>query len=92
VSYRVDTTPDFDRRIGRFLRRHPELEPRFHRLVDDLRRDPFQPRLRLHQLHGRFQGSYAVSLTHAYRVTLILLISERTITLLDIGTHDAVYR
>jgi hypothetical protein len=36
--------------------------------------------------------SKRVSLTYAYRITLTLVISERTITLLDIGSLDEVYR
>lgn len=92
MSYRVDTSPEFDRRAGLFFRKHRDLEERFERLADDLRRDPFQPRLRLHPLRGKLQGKHAVRLTHAYRVTLTLLITERHILLLDIGTHDEVYR
>ena len=92
MSYRVDTSAEFDRRAGVFFRKHRDLEGRFERLVDDLRRDPFQPRLRLHRLQGKYLGQHAVSLTRAYRVTLTLLITERHILLLDIGTHDEVYR
>jgi mRNA-degrading endonuclease YafQ of YafQ-DinJ toxin-antitoxin module len=60
--------------------------------LEDLRTDPYQRRLRLHPLTGRLSGQHAVSLTHSYRITLTLLVSEHTITLLDIGDHDAVYR
>ncbi len=35
---------------------------------------------------------YAVSLTFKYRVTLTLLVTEDLITLIDIGSHDEVYR
>ena len=35
---------------------------------------------------------YAVSVTHAYRITLTLRVTKREIILLDIGTHDEVYR
>ena len=54
--------------------------------------DPFQPSLRLHPLSGKLRGKHAVSLTHDYRITLTLVVSEQTITLIDIGTHDEVYR
>jgi hypothetical protein len=33
-----------------------------------------------------------VRLTYSYRVTLTLLITEQEIVLLDIGSHDEVYR
>jgi hypothetical protein len=41
---------------------------------------------------GKLAGCYAVSLTHSYRITLTLLITEKEIILLDIGSHDDVYR
>ncbi|MFZ1575826.1 MAG: hypothetical protein WAT36_11445 [Chromatiaceae bacterium] len=37
---------------------------------------------------GALAGVQAVSLTHAYRLTLILKVTEREIVLLDIGVHD----
>jgi hypothetical protein len=33
-----------------------------------------------------------VSLSYAYRLTLMVSVTERDIVLLDIGTHDEVYR
>ena len=34
----------------------------------------------------------AVSLTYVYRITLTLRITKKEIILLDIGSHDEVYR
>lgn len=42
--------------------------------------------------HGRLAGCHTVRLTYSCRVTLTLLVSERAITLLDIGSHDGVCR
>jgi len=90
--YTVETSAEFDRRADRFFRKHPALRERFADFVIDLRRDPFQPRFRLHRLSGKREGLYATSLTYSIRIVLTLLVSERSITLLDIGTHDEVYR
>lgn len=92
MTYTVSTSPRFLRRAKRFFRAHPELRERFTSLVDALQHDPLQPRLRLHPLTGELAGLYAVSLTHSYRVTLTLEITEQAITLFDIGSHDEVYR
>ena len=35
---------------------------------------------------------HAISVTYSHRIILTLLVSECEITLLDIGTHDEVYR
>lgn len=90
--YAVESTERFLKTANKFFRKHPDLRDHFQQLVVDLRNDPFQPGLKLHPLRGAFQGTYAVSLTYSYRITLTLLVSEKEITLLDIGDHDAVYR
>jgi mRNA-degrading endonuclease RelE of RelBE toxin-antitoxin system len=38
------------------------------------------------------EGLHAVSVTHAYRITLTLRVTTKEIVLLDIGSHDEVYR
>jgi mRNA-degrading endonuclease YafQ of YafQ-DinJ toxin-antitoxin module len=68
------------------------LLTRLDRVLRDLEIDPFQPRLALHPLHGHLAGLHAVSVTHAYRIVLSLDTAARRITLLNIGTHDEVYR
>lgn len=89
--YAVESTERFLKTANKFFRKHPDLRDQFQELGDDLENDPFQPKLKLHPLHGAFQGIYAVSLTYSYRITLTLLVTEKEITLLDIGSHDEVY-
>lgn len=87
------TTPQqFLRQARNFSKKHPDLSPHFAKLLTDLQADPFQPHLRLHPLSGKLDGCYAVSLMHSYRITPTLLITEKEIILLDIGSHDDVYR
>ena len=87
------TTPrQFLRQARKFLKKHPDLKPRFAKVLTDLQRDPFQPHLELHSLTGKLSGCHAVSLTSSYRITLTLYITEQEIVLLDIGSHDEVYR
>ena len=90
--YALVTTSHFDRPAVKFTRTHPELKKHLARVLRDLESDPFQPRLRLHALKGELKGLHAVGLTHAYRVTLTLRVTKKEIILLDIGTHDEVYR
>jgi addiction module RelE/StbE family toxin len=89
----VITTPQqFLRQARKFFKKHPDLKPRFAKVLTDLQRDPFQPQLELHPLTGKLSGCHAVSLTFSYRITLTLFITEQEIVLLDIGSHDEVYR
>ncbi|MCF6178691.1 MAG: type II toxin-antitoxin system mRNA interferase toxin, RelE/StbE family [Geopsychrobacter sp.] len=90
--YRVVTPRQFLRQARKFFRKHPDFKPRFAKTVQSLLEDPFRPQLALHSLSGKLSGLYAVSLTHSYRITLTLLVSEEEIVLLDIGSHDEVYR
>jgi len=91
MSWTLATTAFFDRRVRKFLAKHPDLRPRFVETMEQLSTDPFEPGLRLHPLTGKLQGMQAVSLTYSYRITLTLQITEHEILLLDIGSHDEVY-
>jgi addiction module RelE/StbE family toxin len=85
--------PDsFLRTLRKFLRRHLDLQGVVADVLEQLEEDPFAARLRLHPLKGRYRGKHAVRLTYSYRIVLLLQMVDREIVLLDIGTHDEVYR
>lgn len=86
------TTEYFLRRARKFFKKHPELRGRFAQVVDALQQDPFAPQLDYHHLSGKLKGIQAVRLTDSYRITLTIAITEKEIILLDIGSHDEVYR
>lgn len=90
MTYTIETPQPFLRRAKEVFRASPDARERFAALVEALRQDPFQPGLLLQPLRDEWEGFYAVSLTHAYHVTLT--ITGRTIALLDIGSHDEVFR
>ncbi len=84
-------TDTFSRTARKFLRRHPDLSGLFENVVKQLEVDPHASRLRLHPLKGRHKNKHAVSLTYAYRIVLIIVMTDHEITLLDVGSHDEVY-
>ncbi|HVB63692.1 MAG TPA: hypothetical protein VNE17_03105 [Nitrolancea sp.] len=43
-------------------------------------------------ISGNLASCHAVSVTYSDRITVILQISEREIILLDLGSHDDIYR
>lgn len=90
--YAIVTPGQFLRQARKFFRKHPDLKARFAKVIQDLQNDPFNPQLALHPLSGKLAGLYAIRLTYSYRITLTLMVSEKEIVLLDIGTHDEVYR
>jgi len=91
-KYVLIWTDTFLRTARKFLRRRPELAGLFEQVLRQLETDPRSSRLRLHPLHGRHQGRHAVRLTYEYRIVLILRIGAGEILLLDVGSHDEVYR
>lgn len=88
----VTASDQFLRQARKFFKKHPDLKPRFAAVFEALQQDPFQPGLGLHQLAGKLSGCHAVRLSYSYRITLTLLITEQEIILIDIGSHDEVYR
>ena len=92
MSFVLVTTQHFERRARKFLRKHPDLRQALRDTLDDVSRDPFQSKLKLHLLSGNLAGVEAVSLTYSYRLTLQVRVTEQEVVLLDIGTHDEVYR
>jgi mRNA-degrading endonuclease YafQ of YafQ-DinJ toxin-antitoxin module len=92
VTFTLYTTSKFERRLRRFLRKHPQLRERVQSILQDLEHDPFQPHLHLHALHGGLQGYHAVRDDYSNRIVLLLRTEEREIQLLAIGCHDEAYR
>lgn len=92
MSYTLTTPDAFIRQARKFFQKHPDLTPKFQQVLQKLQADPFDPSLRMHALSGPLAGLHAVSLTYSYRLTLTLQIAEKEIILLDIGSHDQVYR
>jgi mRNA interferase YafQ len=90
--FQLVRTRHFDRQLARFTRAHPDLKAKIAEILRDLEDDPFQPHLRLHALAGEFEGLHAASLTNSYRLTMTMRLTEHEIVLLDIGSHDEVYR
>ena len=92
MTFTLVTTRHFERHARKFLRKHPDLKPVLADALAQPQQDPFQPSLKLHGLSGGLNSIQAISLTHSYRLTLTVQITEREVVLLDIGSHDDVYR
>ena len=90
--YALVWTARFTRSAKKFTERHGELRAKFADILRDLEHDPFQPHLKYHHLSGKLKGIQAISITDSYRITLTVVISDKEIFLLDVGSHDEVYR
>jgi mRNA-degrading endonuclease YafQ of YafQ-DinJ toxin-antitoxin module len=90
--YALVWTAHFTRAARKFIKRHPELKKKVALILRDLEKDPFQPHLDYHHLGGKQTGVQAVSITDSYRITMTVIITKKEIILLDIGSHDEVYK
>ncbi len=85
-------TSSYNRRAEKFLKRHPELKKQYLKTLQLLELNPYHPSLRLHALEGRLAGLHFVSINISYRITMEFLIEGDEIILVNVGTHDDVYR
>ncbi len=92
MTYTLVAPDAFVRRFQRFLKKHPDLETTVFDVLRRLEVDPFDPKLHTHSLSGELKGYWGVRITYAYRLVVTIEISEEEIILLDIGSHDDVYR
>jgi addiction module RelE/StbE family toxin len=90
--YTLVWTAHFTRSAKKFAKHHPALKKKVAGILRDLEKDPFQPHLDYHHLGGKQAGIQAVRITDSYRITLTVMITHKEIILLDIGSHDEVYR
>jgi len=90
--YTLVWSAGFTRSANKFIKSHPDLRAKFAAVLRELENDPFQPHLKYHQLSGNLIGIKAVSITYSYRITLTIVVTEKEIILLDVGSHDEVYR
>jgi len=80
----------FRKSFKRKVRGNKKLEQRFKDRVIIFQNDPFDPRLRTHQLSGQLQNLWSFSVDYDCRVIFSFVEKNRAI-FLDIGTHEEVY-
>jgi len=90
--WRLSRTDAFVRTARRLVKRDPQLSDPLAADLAQLEGDPHHPRLKLHALRGQLEGLWAARVTYRIRVVVVLHEEQREITLVDIGTHDEVYR
>lgn len=91
MPYQLVLTESYLKIALRFLRRHPELKQQYAKTVTLLEANPHHPSLRLHSLQGKHRGLHSVSINLSWRITIELLIKDKTVTPINVGDHDDVY-
>ena len=92
MSHRLVFTESYNRRASNWLKKHPTLRDQYLKTLQLMELNIHHPSLRLHKLSGSLSGLSSVSINMSYRVTLELIIQDRDIILVNVGSHDDVYR
>lgn len=91
MVYRIVYTNSYNKRARKFLKKHSDLLKQYEKTLILLELNPHHPSLRLHPLKGKLSELHSVSINISYRITIIFLITEKTIVPIDVGSHDEVY-
>ena len=91
MNYRLIYTASYVRRARNFLKKHPHIMGQYQKVLELLELNPHHPSLRLHELLGQLKGLSSISINMSYRIVLELIIQDKDIILVDIGSHDDVY-
>ncbi len=92
MPFEIIFTKGYTKRSIRFFKKHPDLMGQNEKTLKLLELNPHHPSLRLHALKGKLKGLHSVSINISYRLTIELIIHEKTIIPIYIGTHEEVYR
>ncbi|MBF0459098.1 MAG: type II toxin-antitoxin system mRNA interferase toxin, RelE/StbE family [Nitrospirae bacterium] len=79
----------FIKKASKYFKKDPTLKKEYLDFASKIVNNPFNPSLKTHKLSGNLKDRYACSLTHDIRI--VFTISDDTIYLLNIGSHDEVY-
>lgn len=92
MSYSLIFTESYKKRARRFAKQHPELKEQYRKTLRLLEQNPYHPSLRLHPLKGKLAALHSVSINLSYRITLEMIITEKEIVLINVGSHGEVYQ
>ena len=92
MSYRLIFTDGYNKKAAKWIKKHPALKDQYLKTLQLMELDIYHPSLRLHKLSGSLTGLSSISINISYRITLELMIQDRDIILINIGSHDEVYR
>lgn len=91
MSYKLLFTEQYEKRLRKFIKKRPELLSQYEKTIKLLEVNPHHPSLRLHKLSGKLSDLHSVCINISYRITLELIIIDKEIIPIEIGSHDEVY-
>jgi len=91
MNYKIIRTDEYFKKLKKFIKKHPEVLPKYIKMIELLEIDPYHTSLRLYKLQGKLRVYYSVSINMKYRVVIDFILKNNEIIPIDIGNHDEVY-
>jgi len=93
--YILSWSNGFRRGFNKATRNDPALQGKIFSVLEKLSREPFDPALKTHKLHGKLIGLWACQVEYDCRIVFTFEKEpdnkKDLIVLIDIGKHDEVY-
>jgi addiction module RelE/StbE family toxin len=93
--YTLSWSNGFRRGFKKATRKDKGLQEKIFSVLEKLSREPFDPALKTHKLHGKLIGLWACQVEYDCRIVFAFEKEpdneEDLIVLVDIGKHDEVY-
>jgi len=86
----VAFSSSFKKSFKKIIKGNVNLESLFIEKLEIFIKNPYDPRLKTHQLYGKLAGIWSFSLTYKIRITFTFVESDQVI-LENIGAHKVVY-
>ena len=84
-------TDSYIKRAKKFITKHPKIISQYEKTLKLLEANPYHPSLRLHKLKGKLSELYSASINISYRISLIFIVKDDKIILIDLGKHKELY-
>ena len=90
--YEIRFAEGYEKRAIKFFKKHRDLWGKYKKTIELLEANPAHPSLRVHKLQGKMHPYSSVSINMQYRMIIDFIVVDEVIILIDIGSHDDVYR
>lgn len=87
---RIRISDELAKELAKIKKRDQKLAKQVQKQLEIFSKNPKHPSLRLHKLEGELKNLWSISITKSIRLTYLLEDDEAY--LVDIGTHEQVYK
>ncbi len=95
MTYTLSWSSGFKKGFKKSAKKNVALQEKIFLVLENLAREPFDPILKTHKLHGQLKGLWGCQVEYDCRIVFTFYsepdTGKKLIILVDIGKHDEVY-